>query len=72
VYTASIHTKFQAEIEAVKEVTGDTLCDTVDNFVVGLQGVKEVNGYRTEHVFTWTLHANEISIKVCFYSFTNR
>jgi hypothetical protein len=40
VYCTNLHTvqEFQAGIEAVaEEITGDMLCETVDNFVVHLQ-----------------------------------
>jgi hypothetical protein len=45
--------ELQMEIEAAaEEIISDMLHDTVDNFLFCLQGVHELEGSHTEHVFT--------------------
>jgi len=45
--------ELQVEIETVaEEITGDTLYNTVDNFMVCLQQVHKVEGSYIEHAFT--------------------
>jgi len=63
----------QAKIEAVaKQITGDMLSDTGDNFLVRLQRVHEVEGSHTEHVFTRRPHAYKLSMRANFHSCIKR
>jgi hypothetical protein len=55
VYRTSPHAvqEVEVEIDAVtKEITGDMLCGTVDNFEVRLQWNHEDEGSHTENMFT--------------------
>jgi hypothetical protein len=66
VYYTNPHTiqELQVEVEAVvEEITGDMLHNTVDSFVVYLQG-----GHKAKGLHMKTTHVHKISMKVIFRS----